>query len=71
MTGGPDKIVPKYAGALAAIDSVPSLYVGLNNIFTNYHVYDPQKIRRHVQRNFSKKAVINRFKELIQETCNA
>ncbi len=69
-TGGPDSIVPDYAGYLAAIDSVPSLFVGLKNIHSNYHKFDPQKIRRHVERNFSKKAVISRFSGLIQELCN-
>jgi len=70
-TGGPDSIVPDYAGFLAACESVPSLFVGLKNIYSNYQNYDPQKIRRHVQRNFSKKAVISRFSQLIHELCDA
>ena len=69
-TGGPDKIVPSYAGHLAAIESVPSLYVGLTNIHSNYHKYDPAKIRRHVKKNFSKEAVISRFAGIISELCD-
>lgn len=69
-TGGPDTIIPEYAGVLTAIESVPSLFVGLKNIHSNYHKYDPKKIRRHVERNFSKKAVISRFSGLINEVCN-
>ncbi|MFC2115911.1 glycosyltransferase [Bacteroidota bacterium] len=69
-TGGPDSIVPDYAGFLAACESVPSLFVGLKNIYSNYHNYDPKKIRKHVQRNFSTKAVISRFSELIRELCD-
>lgn len=70
QTGGPDSIVPSYAGNIAAIESVPSLFVGLKNIHSNYHKYDPKKIRRHVEKNFSKKAVISRFSDLIHELCN-
>ncbi len=69
-TGGPDAIVPDYAGIVAAIESVPSFFVGLKNIHSNYHKYDPVKIRRHVEKNFSKKAVISRFSGLIRELCN-
>jgi glycosyltransferase involved in cell wall biosynthesis len=66
-TGGPDSIVPDYAGFLAACESVPSLFVGLKNIYSNYHKYDPVKIRRHVVKNFSKKAVIGKYRELLNE----
>ena len=69
-TGGPDSIVPDYAGFLAALESVPSLFVGLKNIFANYHTFDPGKIRRHVVKNFSKKAVISRFSALIHDLCH-
>lgn len=69
-TGGPDSIVPDYAGFLAACESVPSLFVGLKNIYSSYHNYDPRKIRRHVQKNFSKKTVISSFSELIHELCD-
>jgi len=69
-TGGPDSIVPDYAGFLATLESVPSLFVGLKNIYSNYYKYDPQKIRRHVEKNFSKKAVIGRFSDLIHGLCD-
>jgi len=69
-TGGPDAVVPDYAGFLAAIESVPSLFVGLKNIYSNYHKYDPKKIRRHVEKNFSQQAVISRFSELIKDLCD-
>ena len=68
-TGGPDRIVPDYAGFLAAIESVPSLFVGLKNIYSKYHTYNPKKIRRHVEKNFSTHAVISRFSDLIREVC--
>lgn len=69
-TGGPDAIVTDYAGIVAAIESVPALFVGLKNIYSNYHKYDPRKIRRHVEKKFSKQAVINRFSDLIHDLCN-
>jgi glycosyltransferase involved in cell wall biosynthesis len=69
-TGGPDSIVPDYAGFLATLESVPSLFVGLKNIYSNYYKYDPQKIRRHVEKNFSKKAVIGKFSDLIHDLCD-
>lgn len=69
-TGGPDKIIPKFAGFLAAIESVPSLFVGLKNIYSGYHNYNPKKIRRHVEKNFSKQAVISRYSDLIHELCD-
>jgi glycosyltransferase involved in cell wall biosynthesis len=69
-TGGPDAIVPEYAGIVAAIESVPALFVGLKNIHSNYHKYDPRRIRRHVEKNFSKQAVINRFSDLIHDLCD-
>ncbi len=69
-TGGPDAIVPDFAGVVVAIESVPSMFVGLKNIYSNYHKYDPVKIRRHVEKNFSRKAVISRFSDLIHELCD-
>ncbi len=69
-TGGPDSIIPDYAGFLAACESVPSLFVGLKNIYSGYHNYDPRKIRRHVQKNFSKETVISSFSELIHKLCD-
>jgi glycosyltransferase involved in cell wall biosynthesis len=69
-TGGPESIIPSYAGFLADCESVPSIFVGLQNIHSNYHRYDPKKIRRHVEKNFSKKAVINSFRNVIQEALN-
>ena len=69
-TGGPDKIIPDYAGFLATIESVPSLFVGLKNIYSGYHNYDPKKIRMHIKKNFSKQAVISRFSKLIHELCD-
>ncbi len=63
--GGPQTIVPEFAGFLAGRESVPSVFVGLKNIHSNYHNYKPEKISRYAGRHFSRKSVIRRYVELI------
>lgn len=66
-SGGPQTFIPEFAGFLAGRESVPSVYVGLKNIYTNYHNFKPERISRYVQKHFSKKAVIRRYVDLITE----
>jgi len=65
--GGPQTFIPEFAGFLAGRESVPSVYVGLKNIYSNYHNIKQEKISRYVQKHFSKKAVIKQYTELITE----
>ena len=67
-SGGPQTFIPEFAGFLAGRESVPSIFVGLKSIYTNYHKYEPERIHRYVEKHFSKKAVIKRYREIIQET---
>ena len=68
--GGPQTFIPEFAGFLAGRESVPSIYVGLQCIYSHYHNYKPEKISRYVQKHFSKKAVIRRYKEIFEEILN-
>ena len=66
-SGGPQTFIPEFAGFLAGRESVPSVYVGLKNIYSHYHNYKPEKISRYAHKHFSKKAVIRKYKDLINE----
>lgn len=63
--GGPQTFIPEFAGFLAGRESVPSLYVGLQNIYSQYHRFKPEKISRYVQKHFSRKVVIRKYTNLI------
>jgi glycosyltransferase involved in cell wall biosynthesis len=63
--GGPESIVPKYAGLLVDCESAPAVYVGLKNMQTGYFRYDPDKIRQYAIKRFGKSTVIGRYKYTI------
>ena len=64
--GGPQTIIPEFAGFLAGRESVPSIFVGLKTIHSIYHDFQPEKISRYANKHFSRKAVLRRYVELIQ-----
>ena len=64
--GGPQTIVPEFAGFLAGRESVPSIFVGLKTIHSNYHNYKSEKISRYASKHFSRRTVIRRYVDLIK-----
>jgi glycogen synthase len=68
--GGPDSMVPAYAGILVDCESVPSVFVGLKNMHTRYTDFDQEKIRRFAVRRFGRYNVARCYHEVIRAVLN-
>jgi len=66
-SGGPDSIVPAYAGILVNCESVPAVFVGLKNMYTRYSEFQSEKIRKFAIKNFGE-AVIMKCYKLVFDT---
>jgi glycosyltransferase involved in cell wall biosynthesis len=61
-SGGPDSILPGYAGILVDCESVPAVFVGLKNMYNRYTEFQPEKIRKFAIRRFGKKVIMKCYK---------
>lgn len=69
-SGGPDTFVTEKVGMLVEGDNVDAVFEGLKRIYEGYNDYEPASIRKYVEDHFSRKAVMQKYTRLIQETCN-
>jgi hypothetical protein len=61
-SGGPDSILPGYAGILVDCESVPAVFVGLKNMYTRYTEFQQEKIRKFAIRRFGKTVIMKCYK---------
>jgi len=60
--GGPDSMIPNFAGILVDCESVPAVFVGLKNIYSRYSEFQPEKIRQFAIRRFGKTVIMKCYK---------
>jgi hypothetical protein len=61
-SGGPDSIIPGYAGILVDCESVPAVFVGLLNMYTRYAEFLPGKIRQYAIKSFGESVIMKCYK---------
>ena len=63
--GGPEDIITKdFLGKLVAGNTSTDLAHAMMEVVSNLHLYPPERIRRHVEVNFSSRAVARRIAEV-------
>jgi glycosyltransferase involved in cell wall biosynthesis len=58
--GGPEETVVKQAGLLCKKQDSNVLFDAILYVYQNYHQYLPEQIRAHVEKNYSREAVLRR-----------
>lgn len=65
--GGPESIVIPEVGYLIPKNSIDKMSQALEDLYNNYHTYNPSKLREYCDQNFSERVVVEKLTRIYSE----